>query len=84
MLLGLIKGKPFLACISYIINLNRLFMKRNYFLLILLLIIGNSYTKESSNTETPKGILYIIGGAKRPAAMVDEIIDISELKNGVA
>lgn len=57
-------------------------MKRNYFLLMLLLIIGNSCSKESSNTETPKGILYIIGGGKRPAAMVDEIIDISGLKNG--
>jgi len=57
-------------------------MKRNYFLLILLLIIGNSCSKESSNTETPKGILYIIGGGKRPATMVDEIIDISGLKNG--
>jgi cyanophycinase len=55
-------------------------MKNIIFLIFLLMAICGC---ENSNSETevnrPEGKLYIIGGGKRPAAMVAEMISLAQL-----
>lgn len=58
-------------------------MKRYLLSAITLVFLFNISCNQSSREELSKtGTLYIIGGGKRPISMIDEIIDISGLKQG--
>jgi cyanophycinase len=44
-----------------------------------LLSCGHEQAEKANNTNTAKGKLYIIGGGKRPSAMIEEIAQLSRL-----
>jgi len=58
-------------------------MKRYLLPAITFIFLFNiSCNHSNKNKSSSNGILYIIGGGKRPVSMIDEIVDISGLKHG--
>lgn len=58
-------------------------MKAKKILIYLLLgIISLSFLKCSQQVSENKGKLYIIGGGKRPSSMIEQLIDLSHLREG--
>ena len=51
-------------------------------ILIGILLLNISCNQSKKDDSCSKGTLYIIGGGKRPVTMIDEIIEISGLKQG--
>lgn len=63
-------------------------IKRIAFNILMLTIIvslclqcGNQASKPSSQEDEPRGNLFIIGGGKRPVVMLEELLDLTQLKN---
>ncbi len=60
-------------------------MKKTLLILFLVtsfLLIISCSVQTFDNTSKPNGKLYIIGGGERPTEMVQQLIDLSEVKNG--